>query len=168
MRVRLHLLGLVLVSVVATSGWKCDCTPTCNDSTVDPADPYFARFEGIGAENACMYDADCVIGGCSGEVCAAETVYTTCELLPYSPEGACGCIGGECWWHVAEACTECVTDADCELFSNYCDGCSCEALTAGSPPPPCSGTQVLCFVDPCWMQTAACNAGECVVSPLVR
>lgn len=78
----------------------CERTPT-----VSVRDRYYERFEGIGLDNACAADADCVIGGCSGEVCAAEGAFTTCEGLPYGPSGACGCVAGQCVWH-RDSCTD--------------------------------------------------------------
>jgi hypothetical protein len=57
-----------------------------------------------------------------------------------------------------------VTDADCRTFSNYCDGCACEALAAGEKEPACDGKIVACFADPCANQAATCKAGQCVLS----
>lgn len=75
----------------------CSCQPS-----VDPSDPYFDRFEGSGFDNACTKETDCVASGCSGEVCAAEPAFTTCELLPYTPMGSCGCLAGHCVWNDCE------------------------------------------------------------------
>lgn len=66
--------------------------------SVDPNDPYYDRFEGIGFDNACLNDSDAMVGGCSGEVCAVEPVFTTCELLPYLPPGNCTCNDGTAEW----------------------------------------------------------------------
>lgn len=60
-----------------------------------------------------------------------------------------------------EGSVECTTDADCSTFSNYCDGCNCEALSSSSAAPICGGTVVNCFADPCMNQSAVCNAGVC-------
>jgi hypothetical protein len=57
----------------------------------------------------------------------------------------------------------CAKDADCRLFSDYCDGCACRALAAGQGDPVCKGTIVTCLVDPCEGKQAACNAGTCAV-----
>jgi len=72
----------------------CQCGPT-----VDPSNAYYGRFEGIGFQNSCATDADCMVGGCSGEVCAAEPVFSTCEVLPTMPNGSCGCHNGQCVWN---------------------------------------------------------------------
>lgn len=95
----LPLLALLLSACVAggDTGGKSDCS-----STVDPSDAYYDRFEGTSADNACTTDADCVVGGCSAEVCAAESVDSTCEGLPSSPEGTCGCLDGACVWQSCE------------------------------------------------------------------
>jgi eight-cysteine-cluster-containing protein len=76
----------------------------CRAPTVKPTDRYYNRFEGTHAKNDCQTDADCVVGGCSGEVCAAEGVISTCEALPVGPSGACGCVAGQCQWHDAGSC----------------------------------------------------------------
>ena len=59
---------------------------------------------------------------------------------------------------------ECHADADCRAFSNYCDGCACDALAVGEKDPVCNGMAVQCFADPCLNKTAACSAGQCVLA----
>lgn len=66
----------------------------------DPNSVYFDRFEGTSVDNTCVTDQDCGVSGCSGEVCAADIVFTTCESLPEFPSGSCGCVQGECIWSV--------------------------------------------------------------------
>jgi hypothetical protein len=105
--------------------------------------------------------------GCSREVCAAEDIATTCEVVPL-PAGSCGCVNRECIWHQNGAPpdagnVECGDGQGCVAFSNYCDGCNCEALPEGSTPPPCSGVIVSCFVDPCMNHNAACVNGRCLL-----
>lgn len=75
--------------------------PAADCPAVDPNDSYYGRFEGISFDNTCTTSADCVVGGCSGEVCAAEGAFTTCELLPYLPGGDCGCVNNTCVWATA-------------------------------------------------------------------
>ncbi len=72
------------------------------DASVDDANPLHGRFEAPTAENACSRDADCTAGGCSGEICAAEDMVSTCEELSEDPAGACGCLDGQCVWYVCE------------------------------------------------------------------
>ena len=57
---------------------------------------------------------------------------------------------------------ECRTDADCRLFSDYCEGCNCVALGRGESDPKCDGTIVQCLVDPCLGVEARCEYGSCV------
>ena len=67
---------------------------------MDTDDPYYDRFEGISFDNSCDIDEDCMIGGCSSEICAAESIGSTCEELPYKPDGGCLCVDGVCQWTV--------------------------------------------------------------------
>ena len=52
----------------------------------------------------CVTDADCIITGCSGQVCASEPVITTCEWREeyacyHDPNiTTCGCNQGTCGW----------------------------------------------------------------------
>jgi eight-cysteine-cluster-containing protein len=80
-------------------GLFCACGECPQFPTVESTDPFYERFEAPGFANACATDADCTRSGCSGEVCAAVDVVTTCEALPERPEGTCGCADGECRWH---------------------------------------------------------------------
>jgi hypothetical protein len=57
---------------------------------------------------------------------------------------------------------QCVTAADCRLFSDYCGGCTCRALPNGVATPVCRRQQVACFVDPCGREAPACENGYCV------
>jgi hypothetical protein len=59
--------------------------------------------------------------------------------------------------------TECASDKECRLFSNYCEGCECLALSASEPNPICKGDIVACFVDPCRSAEASCVRGQCVL-----
>lgn len=58
--------------------------------------------------------------------------------------------------------TECKSDKECRLFSNYCEGCQCLALASGEFDPVCKGNIVACFVDPCRGAEARCVSGQCV------
>src|SRR5690606_31506434 len=49
-----------------------ECVPCEARPSVPEDDPLHDRFEGTGLQNACDTDADCFVGGCSGEVCAAQ------------------------------------------------------------------------------------------------
>jgi eight-cysteine-cluster-containing protein len=79
-------------------GGFCDDNDDDCEPAVDTDDPYYERFEGISLDNSCETDDDCIVEGCSSEVCAAEPAITTCESLPYQPEGGCLCVEGVCQW----------------------------------------------------------------------
>ena len=74
---------------------------TCHP-TVTEDDSYYNRFEAPDADNRCRSHRDCSASGCSGEICAAEAMGSTCEGLPRHPEGTCGCVDRECQWYVGE------------------------------------------------------------------
>jgi hypothetical protein len=59
---------------------------------------------------------------------------------------------------------ECVTNADCRLFSDYCTGCDCRALARGQADPECPGPGVSCLRDPCEGEAAECRQGLCIVA----
>jgi len=59
----------------------------------------YDRLEGTSFQNACGADADCIASGCSGEVCAAEAVNSTCDVQVDKPAGNCGCVEGLCIWY---------------------------------------------------------------------
>jgi eight-cysteine-cluster-containing protein len=52
--------------------------------------------------DSCTSDADCVAGGCGGELCfnpAESGGFSTCECTtPTGPSG-CGCVNGQCAWY---------------------------------------------------------------------
>jgi eight-cysteine-cluster-containing protein len=69
------------------------------DPSVDPGSADFGRFEAPDDDNDCVTDLDCVVSGCSDEVCAAIPLVSTCEVLETAPAGDCGCVDGACqWW----------------------------------------------------------------------
>lgn len=52
-------------------------------------------------DDACTSDADCVAGGCGGELChnpAISEGITTCDCTTPSVTG-CGCVNGTCSWY---------------------------------------------------------------------
>jgi len=116
MKTRASLLALALGLVVAcdkgsqgpdpnTSGAP---PPAAGRTALVPQDhPHYARFEAPSAQNACDGDAACAKGGCSGEVCAAEQVITTCEVLDVQipASAACGCVSGQCVWYTSDGTT---------------------------------------------------------------
>ena len=73
--------------------------PNCNMG-INPSGTCVAAAPTGPAE--CQSDADCMITGCSGQICAAEARATTCEWRPeyacYQEFGSCGCNAGSCGW----------------------------------------------------------------------
>jgi len=63
------------------------------------------KFCGTSTNGQCSSDADCMIGGCSGQVCQSkseEPIITTCEYTDcYNPQPyglTCGCKASKCQW----------------------------------------------------------------------
>jgi hypothetical protein len=58
----------------------------------------------------------------------------------------------------------CTHASDCRTFSNYCGGCTCDALGASEPNPVCDAGTVSCLLDPCNGRTAVCDpTGRCAL-----
>ena len=77
------------------------CILACCGKCVDK----LGGFCGWSSNASCASDADCMTGGCSGQVCQSineEPVITTCEWTEcYSAEAygvICGCINATCQW----------------------------------------------------------------------
>jgi eight-cysteine-cluster-containing protein len=95
--------GLLAVIVLALF-WPAACSTDPEPSLracLKGSEALYARYEGPDPDN-CGSDAGCVASGCSGEVCSAESVATTCEVIP-TPRGdygceACACLSGHCRW----------------------------------------------------------------------
>lgn len=89
---RVHFVAAALTSLL--------CMVACETGgpSLDPSEERYDRFEGTAFDNTCATDADCVVGGCGDEVCAAEAVATTCEAFDIPDLGSCGCYEGECLW----------------------------------------------------------------------
>ncbi|MEW6722514.1 MAG: eight-cysteine-cluster domain-containing protein [Candidatus Micrarchaeota archaeon] len=67
--------------------------------------PDEAGFCGWSTNGSCFTDADCITGGCSGQVCQArseEPAITTCEFRECYDNTiygvGCGCVAGKCQW----------------------------------------------------------------------
>lgn len=105
----------------------CDVTPACDAAARCEANycgGCNAEFYDAGGAAvclaepaACASDADCFQTGCSGQICAAEDVITTCE---YREEYACyqdaaittcGCTGGQCGFAASEELAACLEAA---------------------------------------------------------
>jgi eight-cysteine-cluster-containing protein len=138
----------------------CGGAMCVREPSLSPRAPMYDRYEGTGFPNACRTDDDCFRGGCSGEVCSATPdVVTTCEVVPM-PDGACGCVAGECQWFV-DSCNGGCPDADRD---GLCDADDGECNADGNPalcdrvPPPCRVGTVPEVANGCY--TGACVTWE--------
>ncbi len=94
------MVKTILFILLATSlAWECAASPK-----VDPPIPS-KGFCGWATKGACKTDADCMTGGCSGQVCQSkkeEPAITTCEYRDcYRAESfgvKCGCVKNKCQW----------------------------------------------------------------------
>jgi hypothetical protein len=102
-------------------------------------------------------------GNAHTSVCGANV----CQQGEYCCNESCGICapdGGFCTQQFCgggDPVELCLSDADCRLFSSYCDVCECKPLSSSQPDPLCGGEVVQCFSDPCLDQAAVCVAGQC-------
>ncbi len=104
-------------SLVLMNGSVNESQVTVNDTIVEPE---------------CLNDTDCVIGGCSGQLCSTPEVIgeldTTCEwMLQYEclKRTTCDCLNGSCGWRINDEYLLCMKDYEdnrsrfsCELDSD--------------------------------------------------
>ena len=144
-----------------TNGEVC-CNESCGICT--PPD-------GLCTQQACAPPRQCV----ENALCIRGFHWSPrkCMCIPDAPPPQCVdtvlCIRGFHWSPTQCMCVpdvpgQCATDADCRLFSDYCTGCDCRALSMDDPDPTCTGPGVRCFADPCMNRTAICVNGRCVQS----
>lgn len=74
--------------------------------TLGPMESTKDNFCGISTHGKCSSDKDCIVGGCSNQVCQSifeKPTITTCEWREcYNADFygyKCGCINGRCEWH---------------------------------------------------------------------
>jgi eight-cysteine-cluster-containing protein len=103
---RIVIVSLLAVACTSAPPPRGDVTPPSSTSTsrtpaVPKDSPHYDLFEGTSHKNDCTTDADCHVGGCSHEVCSAETrVMSSCIAHEDQPRDAsCGCLAGECLWY---------------------------------------------------------------------
>jgi hypothetical protein len=95
----------------AAAGKVCYCDELCSGYG-DCCDDYqqhcgTERVPAAGAciknsQDACTTDADCVAGGCGGELCFNPALgggISTCECTSPTNVGGCGCLNGHCSWY---------------------------------------------------------------------
>jgi eight-cysteine-cluster-containing protein len=91
--------------VITTDSCGNVCSCTAAGRWICTARPCFAE---------CQSDADCAATGCSGQVCAPDPVFTTCEFREeyacyQDPAVAsCGCQAGRCGWDQTPALQQCL------------------------------------------------------------
>jgi len=127
-----------------SGGWVCtaDCRsglPLCADAGIESGDG--------GASGVACGNAFCA----SGEYCCNANC------------GLCARSGAMC---IQVACNPpaswvCKSDSDCQLKSDYCDGCNCRVLGVGGSLATCTSATVQCLVDPCANKLAMCRFGQC-------
>jgi hypothetical protein len=152
--------GCVVVCPTCTPGTPCPqfCRIDCPPGVV-PCGPTVCRHNQECCNESCGI---CTPPGgvCTSQVCPLPTPCVDNVLcirgFRWSPE-ACHCVPDE-------PPGSCAGDADCRLFSDYCTGCDCRALSNIDPDPVCPGPGVQCFADPCQGKTAQCANGQCVVT----
>lgn len=71
--------------------------PTNLAVCLDAENEAYAAMEAPQANGECLFDDDCVVSGCSNEVCAPVEVATDCRPLPVLCS-ACQCLGNTCRW----------------------------------------------------------------------
>jgi len=99
---------LLMLLVIAISLKFSQSRPQAPSAGAQPAGPSSADlggFCGTSTRAACASDADCLAGGCSGQVCQSRSepaAATTCEWRDCYDAKAygvtCGCAGGKCAW----------------------------------------------------------------------
>ncbi len=86
-------------------------------------------------EVECITDDDCVVSGCSGELCASEDMASDCEWLPEyacyaDPITSCGCNDGRCGWDETDELAACLETPPCSPgeirdADDGCNTCTC-------------------------------------------
>jgi len=117
-------------------------------------------------ECQCVPDQPCV----DTVLCARGLHWSPaeCQCVPDEPcVDTVLCIRGTHWSPRLCECVpngSCDVDQDCRLFSDYCTGCDCRALSNDDADPVCSGPGAECLADPCMGRSVQCVSGQCVVS----
>lgn len=88
----------------------CFCDSLC-DNFGDCCDDYVESCTGRepasgvcvrNSQDECQTDADCMAGGCGGELCfnpAVSDGITTCDCGAPTNVNGCGCVSGQCTWY---------------------------------------------------------------------
>jgi len=104
-------VGLLVLAFILAG-----CTSSPSSATPAPSIAGTASPAVSVAAVQCRSDADCVVSGCSGQVCQSKTTepaVTTCEYTDeyacYKPEG-CLCQEGSCAW--SDSTVQCIREAN--------------------------------------------------------
>lgn len=135
-----------------------------------------AAFCGWSTGGECSSDEDCTVGGCSSQVCMAESeggMVTTCEWRNcYDADAydlSCKCVGGECRWSSGDGeavCTdqdtgagmswdearELAQNSECAVQGTLTEEHTCNPVTGTwwvglEPAEPAEGCNPACVVD---------------------
>ena len=121
---------------------ETECTPgshkdiDCNGCTCDESGQWLCTT--AACVDTCESDADCFVGGCSGQLCTSDSgMASTCEWLDeyacYDESiTSCGCFEGQCGWEQTEALSTCLESPPClegetKLDEDGCNSCTCSS-----------------------------------------
>lgn len=131
----------ITLMVTACGLSACAATDEANPPGMD--EPGSEEMSGLQQESQALKINPCALVRCrAGTQCEVQDGHAVCVPTPRP---------------------ECSSDKECRLFSNYCDGCECTALSTVEVDPVCKGNIVACFVDPCRGAEAQCVRGQCVL-----
>ncbi|MBI3255604.1 MAG: hypothetical protein HYZ63_01405 [Candidatus Andersenbacteria bacterium] len=76
--------------------------PTAKDLTATPTiAPLYQGGNTIYSQGSCQQDSDCIITGCSKEICAPQETIRSCDVrydFPQAQGYSCGCVNLHCGW----------------------------------------------------------------------
>lgn len=88
--------------LIAAGYSYCEAKQKC----IRPWEETCGEFCGISSLDSCNVDSDCVVGGCSSQICQSqdtEPTMSTCEYaLCYNPQPynlSCKCVDAKCKWN---------------------------------------------------------------------
>ncbi|MEM7819439.1 MAG: eight-cysteine-cluster domain-containing protein [Candidatus Aenigmatarchaeota archaeon] len=96
--IRLFILFVIIIAGLILLFYQEIFKNEINNSTLE-------EFCGFSTDGNCYFDSDCILGGCSGQICQSkneESIVTTCEFREcYDAEKynlKCKCINLKCQW----------------------------------------------------------------------
>jgi eight-cysteine-cluster-containing protein len=92
------IVAILIVGIIALVGYSLYVSLNISDSPKED-------FCGWSTYGNCIYDSDCIVSGCSSQICQSKeegAIITTCEWKDcYDAENynlKCKCIEGKCQW----------------------------------------------------------------------